>query len=53
MRSAQSRKNWLRKVRKQEFVYEQANKARHALDDAFISTATDDTVLFQVQVTKR
>ena len=36
-----------------KFVYQQANKARHALDDAFISTATDDTVLFQVQVTKR
>jgi hypothetical protein len=36
-----------------KFVYQQANKARHALDDAFISTATDDTVLFQVQITKR
>jgi len=36
-----------------KFVYQQANKARHALDDAFISAATDDTVLFQVQVTKR
>jgi hypothetical protein len=34
-------------------VYQQANKARHALDDAFISTATDDTMLFQVEVTKR
>jgi hypothetical protein len=34
-------------------IYQQANKARHALDDAFLSTATDDTVLFQVQVTKR
>jgi hypothetical protein len=36
-----------------KFVYQQARKARLALDDAFISTATDDTVLFQVQVTKR
>jgi hypothetical protein len=36
-----------------KFVYQQANKARHALDDAFLSAATDDTVLFQVQVTKR
>jgi hypothetical protein len=36
-----------------KFVYQQASKARHALDDAFLSTATDDTVLFQVQVTKR
>ena len=30
-----------------KFVYQQANKARSALDDAFISTATDDTVLFE------
>jgi hypothetical protein len=36
-----------------KFVYQQANKARHALDDAFLSAATDDTVLFQIQVTKR
>jgi hypothetical protein len=36
-----------------KFVYQQANKACHALDDAFLSAATDDTVLFQVQVTKR
>jgi hypothetical protein len=36
-----------------KFVYQQANKARHALDDAFPSAATDDTVLLQVQVTKR
>jgi hypothetical protein len=36
-----------------KFVYQQANKARHPLDDAFLSAATDDTVLFQVQVTKR
>ena len=36
-----------------KFVYQQANKARSALDDAFISTATDDTVLFEIQVTKR
>jgi hypothetical protein len=35
-----------------KFVYQQARKARHALDDAFLSAA-DDTVLFQVQVTKR
>jgi hypothetical protein len=36
-----------------KFVYLQANKARHVLDDAFLSAATDDTVLFHVQVTKR
>ena len=36
-----------------KFVYQQANKARLALDDAFISTAADDTVLFEIQVTKR
>jgi hypothetical protein len=36
-----------------KFVYQQANKARHALDDAFLSAATDDPVLFQVEVTKR
>src|ERR1700756_4552982 len=36
-----------------KFVCQQANKARHALDDAFISTTTDDTVPIQVQVTKR
>jgi len=36
-----------------KFVYQQANKARSALDDAFISTATDDTVLFEIRVTKR
>jgi hypothetical protein len=36
-----------------KFVYQQANKARHALDDAFLFAATDDTVLFQIQVTKR
>jgi hypothetical protein len=42
---------WLGVSRK--FVYQQANKARCALDDAFISAVTDDTVLFQIQVTKR
>src|ERR1700748_2360515 len=36
-----------------KFVYQQANKARRALDDAFLSTAADDTVLFEIQVTKR
>jgi hypothetical protein len=36
-----------------KFVYQQANKARCALDDAFLSPATDDTVLFEIQVTKR
>jgi hypothetical protein len=36
-----------------KFVYQQADKARHTLDDAFLSAATDDTVLFQIQVTKR
>jgi hypothetical protein len=36
-----------------KFVYQQANKARHALDDAFISAGADDEVLFEIQVTKR
>src|SRR5271156_1352801 len=36
-----------------KFVYAQKHKARCALDDAFVSAATDDTVVFQVQVTKR
>jgi len=36
-----------------KFVYQQANKARLALDDAFISIAADDAVLFEIQVTKR
>jgi len=36
-----------------KFVYAQKHKARCALDDAFVSAATDDTVLFQIQVTKR
>jgi hypothetical protein len=36
-----------------KFVHQQANKTRHALDDAFLSAATDDTVLFEIQVTKR
>ena len=36
-----------------EFVYAQKHKARCALDDAFIFAATDDTVLSQIQVTKR
>jgi hypothetical protein len=35
-----------------KFAYQQANKARCALD-AFISAATDDTVLFEIQVTRR
>src|SRR6201981_405432 len=36
-----------------KFVYSQKHKARCALDDAFISATTDDTVLFQIPVTKR
>src|ERR1700751_18613 len=36
-----------------KFVYRQKHKARCALDDAFISATTDDTVLFQIPVTKR
>jgi hypothetical protein len=36
-----------------KFVHAQKHKARCALDDAFIFAATDDTVLFQIQVTKR
>jgi hypothetical protein len=31
-----------------KFVYQQANKARLALDDAFISAAADDEVLFEI-----
>src|SRR5690242_2430826 len=36
-----------------KFVYQQANKARRALDDAFISADADDEVLFEIAVTKR
>jgi hypothetical protein len=36
-----------------KFAYQQANKARRALDDTFVSTAADDTVLFGIRVTKR
>jgi hypothetical protein len=36
-----------------KFVYQQANKARHALDDAFIPACADDEVLFEIAVTKR
>ena len=36
-----------------KFVYAQKHKARGALDDAFVSAATDDTVLFQIPVTQR
>ena len=36
-----------------KFVYQQANKAPRALDDAFVSTAADDAVLFEIPVTKR
>ena len=36
-----------------KFVYQQANKARCALDEAFSSATGDDTVLFEIQVTKR
>jgi hypothetical protein len=35
-----------------KFVYQQADKARVALDDVFISAAPDDEVLFEVRVTK-
>ncbi len=36
-----------------KFVYQQASKARCALDEAVIFAATDDTVPFQIQVTTR
>ena len=36
-----------------KFVYQQANKARRALDGAFISTCADDEVLFEIKVTRR
>jgi hypothetical protein len=36
-----------------KFVYQQADKARRALDGAFSSTGADDEVLFEIQVTKR
>jgi len=36
-----------------KFVYQQADKARLALDDAFISAAADDEVLLEIPVTKR
>ncbi len=32
-----------------KFVYQQANKARRALDDAFVSACADDEVLFEVR----
>jgi hypothetical protein len=35
-----------------KFVYQQADKARRALDDTFISAAADDEALFEIQVTK-
>jgi hypothetical protein len=35
-----------------KFVYQQTDKARVALDDAFSSAASDDAVLFEVKVTK-
>ena len=35
-----------------KFIYQQTDKARTALDDAFLPTAPDDEVLFQVAVTK-
>jgi len=35
-----------------KFVYQQTHKARSALDDAFLSAAPDDEVLFEVAVTK-
>jgi hypothetical protein len=36
-----------------KFVYQQADKARCALEDAFLSADTDERVLFQIQVTRR
>jgi transposase-like protein len=36
-----------------KFVYQQARKARLALDDGSISAAGDDEVLFEIPVTKR
>src|SRR3954447_24192382 len=38
---------------RRKFVYQQANKARRALNDAFISATADDEVLFEIAVTKR
>jgi hypothetical protein len=35
-----------------KFSYQQTDKARTALDDAFLSAAPDDEVLFEVAVTK-
>src|SRR3954471_17649582 len=35
-----------------KFVYRQTNKARTALDDAFLSAAPEDEVLFEVTVTR-
>jgi hypothetical protein len=35
-----------------KFIYQQTDKARTALDDAFLSAASDDEVLFEVAVTK-
>lgn len=36
-----------------KFVYAQANKAEHALQEAFAPTVPDDRVLFTIPVTKR
>src|SRR4051794_5937599 len=36
-----------------KFGYQQANKARLALDDAFIAVTADDEILFEIPVTKR
>src|SRR5208337_4648075 len=35
-----------------EFIYQQTDKARTALDDAFLSVEREDEVLFQLTVTK-
>src|SRR4051794_36122637 len=35
-----------------KFIYQQTGKARTALDDAFLSAAPNDEVLFEVAVTK-
>src|SRR5208283_5944806 len=36
-----------------KFIYQQTDKARTALDDAFLSVEREDEVLFQLTVTKR
>jgi hypothetical protein len=43
----------IRRGMRHKFVYQQADKARCALDDAFISNVTDDTERFEIQAPKR